>query len=99
MAKDRVIFPIEFRCGEKYASDEAEFRKKCNSPRFVSMCIETYNRYRRGVGEYEFHEEPEKNLPAPMCPKALGIVLDSAAGMLKDYASIHEYHRKDRMSC
>lgn len=63
--------------------EESGFDRSCNDPAFVIKCLEKYQRYRKGVGEFSFNEDPSKIAPPPFCARALTIVEDAAIRHLK----------------
>lgn len=78
--------PVEFRAGADGVSDAGRFRDKCEgSPKFVASCLSQYQMWRKGEGEYEFGNDPSKNAPPPLCPKALTIVEETAIQMLLEH--------------
>ena len=62
--------------------DEDKLKEKCKDPAFVAMCLEQFQLWRRGKGEYSFSEDPENDSPMPLCPRSLSIVEDAAIEML-----------------
>lgn len=46
-----------------------------------------HQRWRRGIGQYEWQPEPERNLPMPYGPKELGEAIDRAIDALAEMAS------------
>ena len=70
---------VEFSSPE----DEGRFVLACEDPAFVIKCLEKYQRYRKGVGEFAFNEDPSKIAPPPFCARALTIVEDAAIRHLK----------------
>ena len=86
VAKEKAFKPVEFGTGLDGRIQEAKFRMKCeDSPKFVAECLVENQNWRRGKGRYEFHDDPKKNAPMPFCPRALGIIEDSAIKFLMNY--------------
>lgn len=86
---------IQFRDGAEGVVDAEKFRAKCKKPKFVAECLARYQAWRTGAGEYAFNEEPSKNKPMPLCPKALTIVEEEAIRMLVEYSKIRVVNGKD----
>lgn len=78
---------IEFD-GKDAKKKENQFRQKCEDIKFVADCLGRYQRWRMGEGEYGWSPDPEKNVPPPLCPKALTIVIDEAIAIIKDCGRI-----------
>jgi hypothetical protein len=88
--------PIEFDDDqEKRLKQMKEFGIKCTDVKFVIECLERYQRYRRGVGEYQWNADPEKNLKMPFCPAALTIIENSAIKYLTEYSNMRDLHDEE----
>ena len=86
VTKKKAFKPIEFGTGLDGCIQEEKFMMKCeDSPKFVAECLVENQNWRRGIGRYEFSDDPEKNAPMPFCPKALGIIEDAAIKFLMYY--------------
>ena len=82
---DGKFKPIELES----AIDVVKFHDRCmGDALFVARCLERYQRYRKGIKEYSFNEDPSKNLPMPFCPLALTIIEDEAIRIIKSFAKI-----------
>lgn len=62
--------------------DEKKFVEKCMEPKFVIECLKKYQRWRKGIGEYDWRD-PEERRPIPFCGRALSIIEDHAIEMLQ----------------
>lgn len=94
MRDDGKFKPIEF----KDAIDVVKFQDRCmGDALFVARCLERYQRYRKGIKEYSFNEDPSKNLPMPFCHLALTIIEDEAIRIIKSFAKIKK-RSKGKMS-
>jgi len=69
-------------------SKKKVFEKKCKDPKFVVECLKKYERYRKGIGEYAWTGNPEKEAPMPFCAVALSIVIESAIDMVESFEGI-----------
>lgn len=49
-----------------------------------------HQKWRRGIGQYEWQPEPEKNLPMPCGPKELGEAMDCAIDALAAMAEMSD---------
>lgn len=82
---DGKFKPIELES----AIDVVKFQDRCRGDAlFLARCLERYQRYRKGIKEYSFNEDPSKNLPMPFCPLALTIIEDEAIRIIKSFAKI-----------
>lgn len=78
------------RCEVDLRGHEQEkvFEKKCKDPKFVVECLKKYERWRKGIGEYKWTGNPEKEVPMPFCAVALSIVIESAIGMVERFEGV-----------
>ena len=74
---------VEFDNNKKGRHERARFKDRCEKPDFVCECLRKYQRWRKGVGEYECSGDPEREMPPPFSPEALSIVEDAAIEMLE----------------
>ena len=52
-------------------------------PFMIAHWLRELNMWRRGLGKYEWNEDPMINEPCPLSPRAIGILLDRAAMLLE----------------
>lgn len=56
------------------------------SPSAVADLLATYQRWRRGEGEFEWGEDPAKNREPPFTPSELSAIENAAVGFLRRLA-------------
>ena len=82
---------VEFGHGEDAVKAENEWREKCRDVQFVIDGLKKFQRYRKGVGEYQCDINEIKVFPPPFCGLALSIIEDSAVEMLERYRDGRTY--------
>ena len=71
------------------ADDRKAFAEKCDDAEFLLSCLQKYERWRKGIGEYEW-TDPKDRLPIPFCAQALSVVIDSAIDVVERFCVIKE---------
>lgn len=69
-------------------SKQKVFENKCKDPKFVVECLKKHERWRKGLGEYRWTGNPEKEAPMPFCAVALSIVIESAIDMVERFEGV-----------
>jgi len=67
--------------GEQVLSNEEVAEMSTSS---LANALRMYNRWRRGEGEFQWSEDPNKNKPCPCSPTSLGLLFDAAAKALEN---------------